>query len=66
MGGLACYLREEPEGYGLPLRESDSYSLDFILNDVRKEGSPAMAFYMETSLRWSSDPSLTPVSRAHL
>ncbi len=67
LGGLACYLREVPHGYGLPLLEGDpSYSLDFILNDVRKAGSPAMIFYMETSLRWSSDTSLTPASRAHL
>ena len=65
-GGTACYLREEPEGYGLPLLESDLYTLDFSLNDVREENSPAMTFYLETSLRWSSNPNLKPVSRALL
>jgi hypothetical protein len=55
LGGTACYLREQPEGYGFPLLESDEYTLDFIVNDVRELGSPAMAFYMETSLRWSTD-----------
>jgi len=64
-GGTACYLREEPEGYGLPLLDTSSWQLDFILNDVRKEGSPPMTFYMETSLRWSSDTTLKPNARAH-
>jgi hypothetical protein len=65
LGGTACYLREEPEGYGFPLLESDEYSLDFTLNDVRELGAPAMTFYLETSMRWSTDTSLTPVSRAN-
>jgi hypothetical protein len=65
-GGTACYLREQPEGYGFPLLETDEYSLDYILNDVRELGAPAMTFYLETSLRWSTDTSLTPVSRANL
>ena len=66
MGGTACYLREEPAGYGLPLLDTDEYTLDFMLNDVREPGSPALTFYLETSVRWSSDMTLTPVSRANL
>jgi hypothetical protein len=65
-GGTACYLREQPEGYGLPLLESDQYTLDFMLNDVREAGSPALTFYLETSVRWSSDMTLTQASRANL
>jgi hypothetical protein len=63
LGGTACYLREQPEGYGFPLLESDEYTLDFIINDVRELGAPAMTFYLETSLRWSTDNGLKAVSR---
>lgn len=66
LGGTACYLREEPEGYGFPLLESDKYSLDFMINDVRELGAPAMVFYLEASMRWSSDETITPVARANL
>jgi hypothetical protein len=66
LGGTACYLREEPEGYGFPLLESDKYSLDFMMNDVRALGSPALVFYLEASVRWSSDTTLKPVARANL
>ena len=31
-GGTACYLREEPEGYGLPLRESETCVLHSLFS----------------------------------
>merc|ERR1711939_549215 len=50
-GGVACYLRALPAGYGYPLRDGLPLHLDADFNDARPAGSPGMQWWFETALR---------------
>jgi len=49
-GGVSCYLRALPKGYGFPLAGA-SLTVDADFNDVRPEGSALMSFSLEVAIK---------------